>query len=186
MKRTTYYPSLWQAVTIPYALEWSARLERKEMPIKELILENSYAHNNEVCHMDLNITKFSAIDSKGYEHEIMKFPNSSILAIKGISECYFIKTKTLTSLKPSIYHALRFYIKRNQNYFTYSDGVKKEANKFDYIDFEIQNGLVINKDEIFEAKIWFDLPSYQFSRHFKPLIDWFKNLKNIKREFAKA
>ncbi|MDX1470224.1 MAG: hypothetical protein R3213_01910 [Flavobacteriaceae bacterium] len=186
MKRTIYYPSLWQALTMPYAMEWSAKLENNGMPIKELTLENPHANDLGICQMDLNITKFTAIDDKGIEHEIMKFPDSSMLSIKGMSDSFFIKTKTLSSLKPANYDFLRFYIERNESSFTYSDGIKEDVNKFDFIDFKIQSGLTIKEEEEFQAKLWFDFPSYQFSWYFKPLVDWFKNFKKTTTNLAKA
>lgn len=186
MKRTTYYPSLWQALTMPYAMEWSAKLESKDMPIKELTLENSYANDYGVCQMDLNITGFSAIDNNGIEHDIMKLPQSSTLCVKGMSECFFIKTKTLASLKPANYEFLRFYIESKHCSFTYRDGTKEGVNKFDFIDFKIHNGLAIMEEDVFEAKIWFDLPTYQFSRHFKPIMEWFNNLRRKNQTLAKA
>jgi hypothetical protein len=165
-------------------MNMALQLDGSGRPIKELILSNSLADEFRVSEMHINITKFSAIDSKGIEHYIKDFPGQLAVQLKGMGSGHFIKSSSVVSLEPGSYTTLRYYLDSSNNRFIYSDGVEEAAIDLDFLDFKIENGLTIDGGEAAEVKLWFDFTPYQFSRHFKPLKDWYASWRDGKRQFA--
>ncbi|MBT8188755.1 MAG: hypothetical protein HKP38_10475 [Croceitalea sp.] len=187
MKRTTFYPNIW--LSMPYAFynaELAAERDLVGRRIKELILNNSVADELGVSEMELNITKFSALDIKGNEHHIFDFPGQNAVQIKGMGTGHFMKSSGVVTLKPGTYKSLRFYLGKANNSFTYKDGVVESTNKLSYLDFEIQNNLTIAVEEATEVKLWFDLTPFHITKHLKPMTDWFKKASSFKIPLAKA
>nr|WP_297789398.1 hypothetical protein [uncultured Allomuricauda sp.] len=152
----------------------------------ELILKNEAATALHVSEMSLNITKFSAIDEHGNEHFIIDFPGQNPVTLKGIASGNFIRSKSVLSLPEGNYKALRFYTAGWGNQFIYRDGVAESANSFNRLDFQIENGFMVEKGNAPEVKLWFDFSPYQWKRHFKPLTDLFMGSKSQKPRLANS
>lgn len=141
--------------------------------IKEVILKNEMVDELGVSEMELNITKFVAVDTDGSEHHILDFPGQNAVKVKGMASGHFLRSSKVLNLKPGTYTKLRFYI-GNENKFAYSDGLVEDVFSYDHLDFTIKNGLNIEGDEAAEVKLWFDFAPYKWSRYFKGLTDFFK------------
>ncbi|MTI38404.1 hypothetical protein [Fulvivirga lutimaris] len=177
MKRITFYPSMWP---VPYKLDEAPNFFQNGERVQELVLNNSSNVTADVSQMNLNITKFSAIDDNGQESTIKDFSGKTSVTFKGMGTGHYIKTASVLALAPGTYTTLRYYLNNEDNSFVKSNGEVVAANNIDYIDFEIENGLIINGNESLEVKLYFDFAPFKLSSYFKPLTDWFrsKNLLN--------
>ena len=184
MEKKRIYPNKWQ--TIPFSFDLLNQMENKEKAVQELILKNEAATELHVSNMMLNITKFSAFDVEGNEHTVADFPGQSTVTFKGISSGQFLRSKNVVSLPEGTYTTLRFCLAKEGNQFKYWDGVQESVNHFDSLDFTIENGLQIEGNEAPEVKLWFDFVPYQWSSHFKPLLDLFKGNKNPRPRLASS
>ncbi len=137
MKHSTFYPYIW---CHPFFF----KADFEERTIKELILKNRHLLELGVAEMHLNLTKLSLIDNTGAEHPFLDFKGQAHLKIKGIGSGHFLRSKNTVNLKPNTYSVFRFYLNNSGNQFTYTDNFKEPANKFKYIDFEIENGLAMS------------------------------------------
>lgn len=182
MKKTRFYPTVWQAMVFPSGV--AGQWDNDGRRIKELILKNDRATELGISEMELNITNISALDDQGVEHPISNFPGQHSLPIKGLASGHFLQSKSVMNLPNGRYTKLRFYLGGKDNRFIYSDGVSESTSKFDYLDFTIENGLILDGRESKEIKLWFDFAPYKFSRHFKGLIDLFKNARMPRPNFA--
>ncbi len=173
MEKTRFYPAIWAVSPSGSNVvgDWYAN----DREVKELILKNSAAKELGVSEMELNITAFAAIDKSGEEHHILDFPGQNSVNIKGMGSGFFLRSKSMVNLKPGTYKAIRFYIEKRNSKFIYSDGTSGKKNNSDFIDFKMEKSLKLKKGDKTEIKLWFDLAPYQFSRHYKPLTDWFKS-----------
>lgn len=178
MGKTNVYPTIWAVA--PYTYDVMSHRATNDKVYKELILKNSSVEKLGISEMDLNITKFSAIDKAGNEHHITDFPGQDSVQIKGMGSGHFLKSTNMISLAPGTYTSLRFYLGKTNNRFIYKDGVAETANEVNSLDFKMEKNLVIGEGEKTEVKLWFDFAPYQFSCHFKPLTDWFKK-SNIQK-----
>ncbi|GMN11639.1 hypothetical protein MTsPCn9_24830 [Croceitalea sp. MTPC9] len=175
MKKTTFYPTIWQAMAHPYSVLNTVDGDGK--PVKELILHAEIVKELKISEMQLNIEKLTIFNDKEQE-ELIHIPRKkTILPAKGMAEGYFLKSKGFFKLKPGNYKTLRFYLNAKQNMFTYCDGVEETLDGFKYLDFKIENQLQLSGGESPEVKLWFDFAPYKFSRHFKFITNLF-NFKN--------
>jgi len=184
MKKMNFYPTIWS--TAPYAPNVMAEWYGPQGKGKELILKNEAAESLKVSEMSLNITKFAAIDEQGNEHFIMDFPGQNPVSIKGIASGSFLRSKNVLSLPNGNYVSFRFYLAGWGNQFIYQDGVEESANRFDRLDFNIENGFQVEGDQALEVKLWFDFAPYQWKRHFKPLTDLFNRSKSERPRLANS
>lgn len=184
MKKKIFYPTIWSPA--PYTLGVMADWYGAETKEAELILKNEAAKSLHVSEMALNITKFSAIDEAGNEHFIIDFPGQNPVSIKGIASGNFIRSKSVLSLPKGKYTALRFYIAGWGNQFIYQDGVAESANSFDRLDFQIEDGFMVEEGSTPEVKLWFDFAPYQWKRHFKTFTDLFMGSKSQKPRLANS
>lgn len=90
----------------------------------------------------------------------------------------------MTDLPKGTYVKLRFYLGSNDNQFIYSDGTSEIPKNYEYLDFDIKNPLTIDGQDADEVKLWFDFPPLKFSRHFKKMLDLFKNSRMPRPNFA--
>lgn len=182
MKRKTFYPNIWS--TTPFAMNVLAHQDHEGRTIKELILKNTSIIELGVSEMELNIKKLAALDAEGKEYRVIDFPGQNSVKIKGIGSGHFLRSKSVVKLQPNTYTTLRFYIGNKNNQFIYNDGTVERVNKVDFLDFEIENGLIIKDNEATEVKIWFELAPFEFSRHFKHLLERFKKPKQAKPKLS--
>ncbi|MBW8242068.1 hypothetical protein K1F50_04600 [Muricauda oceani] len=184
MKKNMFYPTIWS--TAPYTPNVIADWDGSDSKITELILKNEAATSLNVSEMHLNITKFSAVDEQGNEHFIIDFPGQNPVTLKGIASGNFIRSKSVLSLPEGKYVALRFYMAEWGNQFVYHDGLTESANSFNRLDFPIEDGFKVEKNNAPEVKLWFDFAPYQWKRHFKPLTDLFMGSKSQKPRLANS
>ena len=171
MSKTNYYPTVWQSVPFSFELyNWDTH----GRCIKDLVLKNEVATARRVSKMQLNISRFSAFDRAGKEHFIADFPGQDSLSIKGIHAGDFLRSKGVLLLAPGFYTVLRFYLSRAGNTFTYSDRVEEPADGFEYLDFEIENGLAIEGDASPEAILRFDFVPFTASKFNSAIKNLFK------------
>lgn len=183
MKRLTFYPSMWP---VPYKLDGASDFFQNGGRVQELILNSSSSVAVEVSEMNLNITKFSAIDDKGQEHLMMEFSSQNSVNFKGLSTGFSIRSTSVASLKKGTYTTLRYYLNNMDNSFIKSNGEVVTANNIEFLDFEIKNGLIINGVESLEVKLWFDFAPFKLSSYFKTLTDWFKSEKMLVEDWPKV
>lgn len=179
-----FYPTIWS--TAPYTPNVLADWYSSENKGAELILSNEAATAYHVSEMTLNITRFSAIDEQGKEHFIIDFPGQNPVMFKGIASGNFIRSKSVLSLPKGKYTAFRFYMAQWGNQFIYQDGMEESANTFNRLDFNIEDGFVVEEDNAPEVKLWFDFAPYQWKRHFKPLTDLFMGSKSQRPRLANS
>lgn len=183
MKQLTFYSSMWP---VPYKLDGASNFAHTDERIKELILNSSSNVSQEVSEMHLNINKFSAIDEKGHEHHIIDFSAKNSMQFKSMASGHYIKSTHLLSLEPGNYTTLRYYLSNEDNCLIKSNGEKLNANNIEFLDFEIKNGLEITQNEASTVKLLFDFAPFKFSRHFKPLTDWFKSKNMLTENWPKV
>ena len=171
MKKMNFYPKTWQVVP---QLSDRCLLDSEEKCIKDLVLRNSYATDMKVSEMDLNITKFSAIDTQGQEHFIADFPGQASIPVKGMHTGLFLKSKSVLTLKPGSYSEFRFYLAKTGSRITYSDRVQERADGIKFLDFQIVNGLTIVGEESPEAILRFDFVPFNSIGLFKSLAQFLK------------
>ncbi len=170
MNTTNYYPTIWQTVPISFDFyKWDSDGKY----IKDMILKNEYVTELSVSEMHLNITRFSAFDSQGKEHFIADFKGQKYLAIKGIPAGDFLRSKGVLRLQPGSYTTLRFYLEDGGT-FIYSDRVVEPSDGFRHLDFEIENGLIIEGDESPEAILRFDFVPFEESKFMISVKQFFK------------
>ncbi|WP_343487467.1 hypothetical protein [Allomuricauda sp. d1] len=184
MKKTRFYPTVWQAMTFPSGVvgQWDNSGRR----IKEMILKNDMATELGISEMELNLIKITAFDEAGNEHHILDFPGQNPLPIRGWASGHFLRSRSVVNLPEGSYATLRFYLGGKNNRFTYSDGVTEAANEFDHLDFTIENGLTVEGNEAAEVKLWFDFAPYKLSKRFKGLTDLFKGTQKPRPRLANS
>jgi hypothetical protein len=175
MKTMTYYPTIFH--TNPFAHKMSDIWDLTENNARDLMLLNEMATKNKISEMILNIKGFSAIDENGKEHLIKKFSKSNLVDLKGTHSGLFIKTKSVVNLEPGKYKSFRFHLGKTGNSFIYNDRSEETVNRFDFLDFEIRNGLEVNAETKNEVILRFDFEPYTLASFFKPLQEWFKKIK---------
>tara|TARA_R110000868_G_scaffold105542_1_gene289880 strand:+ start:203 stop:754 length:552 start_codon:yes stop_codon:yes gene_type:complete len=171
MKKMNFYPKTWQVVPL---LSDRYLLDSHGKCIKDLVLRNIYATDMKVSEMDLNITEFSAIDTKGQEHYIADFPGQVAIPIKGMHTGLFLKSKSVLSLEPGSYSAFRFYLGKSGSKIIYYDRYQERADGIKFLDFEILNGLTIAGEESPEAILRFDFVPFKTMGIFKSIAQLFK------------
>jgi hypothetical protein len=171
MKKMSFYPKTWQVVPL---LSDRYQLDSDGKCIKDLILRSSFATDMNVSEMELNITKFSVLDTKGQEHFIADFPGQAAIPVKGLHTGLFLKSKNVLGLAPGSYGAFRFYLAKFGSRITYNDRFKEGVDGIKYLDFEIVNGLTIVGGESPEAILRFDFVPYKTMGFFKYVMQVFK------------
>ncbi len=182
MKNLKLYPTIWQS--IPYSLDTLDQWDENGKRIKDLVLTNTYASDNGVSKMNLNIEKFSALDTNGTEHFISDFKGNDGIAFEGLHTGLFVKTRSVLSLQPGSYSSFRFYLGNRGNMFTFSDRSTQSIHHVDYLEFKIENGLTLNGAEAEKAILRFDFEPYSFKSYFKSLFQFFKGDKIQKTKWA--
>tara|TARA_R110002050_G_scaffold255741_1_gene394489 strand:+ start:24547 stop:25098 length:552 start_codon:yes stop_codon:yes gene_type:complete len=171
MKKLNFYPKTWQVVPL---LSDRYRMDSDGKCIKDLVLCNSYVTDMKVSEMDLNITKFSAIDINGREHFIADFPGQASIPIKGMHTGLFLKSKSVLALEPGSYREFRFYLAKTGSRITYSDRCIERAEGIEFMDFEIANGLTIMGEESPEAILRFNFVPFKTMGPLKSFLQLFK------------
>lgn len=171
MKKMNFYPKTWQVVPL---LSDRYLLDSDGKCIKDLVLRNGYATDMKVSEMDLNITKFSAIDTKGQEHFITDFLGQAAIPIKGMHTGLFLKSKSVLNLEAGSYRTFRFYLAKSGSKITYSDRYQERADGIKFLDFEIINGLTIAGGESPETILRFDFVPYKSMGLFRSIAQFFK------------
>ena len=175
MKTIIYYPTIFH--TNPFAYKMSDIWELSEYNAKDLLLKNKMATEKGVSEMILNITRFSAIDETGCEHEIRDFDDSSRVKIRGTHSGLYLKTRSAVDLEPGYYTKLRFYLGSSGNSLILKDGSEQKLAGKKYIDFEIRKGLRIDGEYKKPLVLRFDLEPYALSSLFYPIRKLFKRQK---------
>tara|TARA_R110000796_G_scaffold37722_4_gene95398 strand:+ start:310173 stop:310736 length:564 start_codon:yes stop_codon:yes gene_type:complete len=184
MKNIKFYPTIWQ--TIPYSFELIDRWDNEGKQVLDMVLKNKYASEKGVSEMLLNTIRCTAFDTKGREHFIAEFPEQFVLNLKGLHTGLFVKSKSVLKLSEGEYTTFRFYLNKTGNVFSFKDRSKEMVNRFDYLDFEIENGLNIDGEEAPEAILRFDFTPYTFNSYFKSVLQIFKRPKLLKVKLANS
>jgi hypothetical protein len=150
------------------------QLDSEGKCIKDLVLRNNYATDMKVSEMNLNITKFSAIDTKGQEHFIADFPGQASIPIKSMHTGLYLKSKSVLSLEPGSYSAFRFYLGKSGSRIIYSDRFVERADGIKFLDFEIADVLTIIGEESPEAILRFDFEPFKSNGLYKTIGQLFK------------
>lgn len=177
MSTTKYYSNIWHS--FPFPLDFYS-WDSEGRSIKDMVLNNKYATDMRVSEMHLNITRFSAFDTTGKEHFIADFPGQDAVSIKGMHAGAFLRSKGVLTLEPGSYTTLRFYLAANGSGVAYSDRVEESVDGFEYLDFEIENGLTIQGNEAPEAILRFDFVPFSESI----ALNIFKQLFRTPRRYA--
>ncbi|PKA98600.1 hypothetical protein B0O79_2287 [Flavobacteriaceae bacterium MAR_2009_75] len=124
--------------------------------IIDMVLTNAFVSDMNISEMKLAVTKFSAFDEQGNEHNLAFFLEDTTIDIQGLHKGLFLRSRSVSTLNPGRYKSLRFYIKETKSTFKYHDRKEETAQGFEYLDFQIKNGLLINGDQSPEAILRFD------------------------------
>lgn len=182
MKNLKLYPTIWQS--IPYSLDTLDQWDENGKRIKDLVLSNTYASENGVSQMNLNIEKFSALDTNGTEHFISDFKGNNGIAFEGLHTGLFVKTRSVLSLQPGSYSSFRFYLGNRGNTFTFSDRSSQAIHHLEYLEFTIENGLTLTGNEAEKVILRFDFEPYTLKSYVKQLLQLFKGEKIWKTKWA--
>lgn len=183
MKKTTFYPNIWQV--IPYSFnmnDWDS----EGRLIKDVVVTNWYATHNEVAEMHLNIIKFAALDSEGVEHFITDFKGNGAVPIRGMHKGEFLRSKSILLLEPGTYSTFRFYLGKTGSSFVHRDGREENIQDLQYLDFEIEGGLSIQGNEAPEVILRFDFVPFATARYFQNLGAWFKRPRGFGGRLANS
>ena len=175
MKKMTYYPTIFH--TNPFAYKMSEIWELSEYNAKDLLLHNTMAHEKGVSEMILNISKFTAIDEQGNEHQIKDFDCGSRVNLKGTHTGLFLKTRNAVDLKPGRYTKFRFYLGSSGNRLVLKDRTEQKLSGRKYLDFEIFKGLLIDGEDKKPVILRFDFEPYTLASMFNPIRKLFKRQK---------
>lgn len=175
MKTITYYPTIFH--TNPFAYKMSDIWELSEYNTKDLLLKNKMATDKGVSEMILNITRFTAVDEKGEEHQIKDFDDSGRVNLKGTHTGLFLKTNGSVDLKPGRYTKLRFHLGTSGNTLILKDRSEQKLSGRRYLDFEIRKGMVIEGETQKPIILRFDFEPYTLASVFNPVWKLFKRQK---------
>ena len=184
MKTITYYPTMFH--TNPFAHNWSDIYTLSENNAKDVVLENDMVGEKGISEMVLNITAFDAIDENGKEHRIKDFSQGNLVNLKGTHSGLFIKTNSAPELNPGTYTTFRFYLGGSANTFIFKDRSEEAVTGLEYIDFEIQNGLMINGNDKKPVIMRFDFEPYTLASFFNPIRNLFKKQKSASRNLTEC
>lgn len=172
MKTTHFYPNKWQM--IPMAFQIASSYDSCHIQTRDLILKNDSVLEREISEMNLNLTKFSAIDIHGQEFVIKDFEQPTPLNIKGMHTGAYLKTKRTVDLPAGTYNSFRFYVNSSGNEMIFSDRSSQQIYSFHFLDFYIENDFRIEKDEPVEVMLSFDLMPFTMASYFNSIRDRFK------------
>ena len=167
MKNITVYPTIWQ--TLPYSFYMEEKTNgfgRKTT--KDIVLRNKEGLEKGVSEMSLNTIKLSVIDINGNEHVVSDFKNQ-LLLLKGLHTGVFIKSNSGLGLSEGEYRQVRFYLDTSNNSYKTLERTTEDLYNVNCLDFEIEEGLKIQKNESCEVVLRFDLNPYSFLSNFNPL-----------------
>ena len=180
MKDKIFYTNMWQVY--PNNID-IYKYDSQGKYIKDITLRNKYCEQMDISEMILKITKFSAFDTQGNEHVIASFSGHNTLTIKGLYYGYFLRSASVLLLAPGRYTSLRFYLKPYENVLV-NRSKSEQDFRGDYIDFDVENDLIIHGNESPEAILRFDLCPFERVSFMRPLIDFLKKLGSFKAKLA--
>jgi|GEM_PF-1903405 len=124
--------------------------------IIDITLRNSFAQQNQIAEMCLNVNAFSVIDEYGKEYFIRDFEGQRSLHLYGKSTGKNIRTKSPVELEPGNYVHLRLYVEPYSNTYVRHDGVAEPFPVLNFVEFEIEDGLQITSNDQAKWLIRFD------------------------------
>lgn len=133
-----------------------SRWDKESRCIKDIFIRNSFATENKVSEMNLSITHITTLDILDQEHQVAIFNQDEPLTLENISATNSFKTGIIKSLKANQYKSLRFYLSPKEHFYLNHKGRKNRLPDIEFIDFEIINGLMVNKGEFPSLLIHFD------------------------------
>lgn len=151
---------------------------------KDMILKSLLASERGIAQMTLNVERFAAIAEDGQEHFIMDFPGQRALTLHGLTSGKNIRTRSIVRLPQGRYTKLRFYIIPFGNTFTYQNRDQEPMVHFDYLDFDIEDGLVIRGRETAEFLLRFDFPRMHSVGVLRAVENFVKKLLPVKVKYA--
>ena len=184
MKHKKVYPTIWQS--IPFSLDTMEQWDDKGNRIEDLVLVNDMATQRNVSEMILNVAQISIVDDSGMEHFMTKFKGNEALNLKGLHTGLFLKTKEAIDLKPGNYKSFRFHLMGQGNYFFNKERNMEAVYGFSFLEFNIQNGLIVTGKESKQVILRFDFTPCSFSSYFKPFISLFKKSKTVTYKWANS
>ncbi len=130
---------------------------------REIILVSKLADENGISEMTVNLDRFSAIDESGSEYFIKDFSGQMAVQFPPMETGKNIRTKSILQIPQGMYTKLRFYLKPDDNVFTYRDRSKEIVFGYNFLEFDIKEGMKLDSAEESEVLIRFDFPKYQES-----------------------
>lgn len=184
MKHTKVYPTIWQS--IPYSLDMMDQWDNKGNRIEDLVLVPETDIQNTTTEMVLNVNRLSVVEDNGQEHFINKFKGNEALNLKGLHTGLFLKTKEVLDLNPGCYQSFRFYLENKGNYFFHSDRSLEAITGYSYVEFKIQNRLVLKGNESKQVILRFDFKPYSIGSYFRTFLNRFKKYKVVKYKLVSS
>ncbi|MFC0603091.1 hypothetical protein [Winogradskyella pulchriflava] len=182
MKNKIFYPKLWQ--TLPYSISLIDKIdERNITPIKDLALNSNYVFEKGISEMKLNVQSFFAIDKDGNEHKVEDF-RAQTLNLKGDYTGLYIEPKNGLKLNPGMYTHFKFYLNaEGGNKAILTDRSEVNLVNADYVDFVIENGLVVKEDKAIKIRMSFNFSPFtypNFSKLKKDILNNYRLFTNKK------
>ncbi len=181
MKKEKFYGNNWQVYPLSFDMY---QYDSKGRYIKDLILNNNYATKMNISEMNLTIIKLSAFDLDGNEHFVTDFKGNNLIKIKGLFGGDFLRSTSVLKLGSGTYNILRFYLGKKGNSFVYSDRSEELVSDFNFLDFNIENGLNIKGNESPEVLLRFDFTPYERINYFKLAFQFFEKSRNFTGKFV--
>lgn len=175
MNKITYYPTMFH--TNPFSYNMVELWDQSGNDAMELVLNNSKVREIGVSKMMLNVIKFSVFDRNGNEFMQSNIPNRVEFNSKGIDTEFFVNIKSTLKLEQGTYTSFRFYLASTGNRFIFDDWGKEDIYHLDYLDFEIWNGLKLERNEEFPVRLRFDFKPFSLTSYFRSLKTVFKRPK---------
>lgn len=177
MKKLKFIPS--NLKTFPYGIDAMHLFDAEGREIKDLVVKNEFAKNNEVSEMTLNISRLSVFDLNGKEQFVKDFQGQNNVGLKGIHTGRFIRSRSVMKLEPGSYSTIRFYLNQKGNSFVYSDKSAESVFRFKYLDFEIENGLKISGKESPQVILRFDFVPFSLQSYFRRFLKIFDQSRSL-------
>lgn len=179
----TYIPfnqTLWQAV--PYSVYTSSQNRMQStVPKKDLVLVNNDLLKQGISEMTASVNRLSAIDQNGIAHEISSFKAQTV-NLKDLNTGLYMRTKEMLNLNAGHYTALRWHFDSAHHVnFVLSNKSETAKHDLEYLDFDIENGLIVEADEVYNLTLRFKFVPLESTNY----LDLFKDFIKKQGSFTK-
>ena len=138
-----------------------------DQPFKYVRLSNSFIAHNRITQMDLSVKGIFAITTSGEEVRIAEFNRPKRL---GINNSYSLRIKSRKQIKSGQYTGMRFLLAPGESSMNGLNRAKRSIPEKSSIDFDIEGGITIGKNELMRLKLEFSMEPVREEQRNKPVL----------------